>query len=83
MFLLIAGRVGTKTPGQCRSHHQKMMKFSGSVENVVQRFSEYFEGQEKEKAKEFPPQIEPLFVLKTGSSVTANEEPSRDDLRST
>ena len=38
VFVLISERVKTKTPDQCRSHHQKMMKHSKSIKNIIKRF---------------------------------------------
>lgn len=33
--------MASKTPKQCRTHHQKMMIKFGKVENIIAKFSKY------------------------------------------
>ena len=35
VFHLISGYVRTKTPNQCRSHHQKMMYRYGNLQEII------------------------------------------------
>lgn len=37
----------SKTPKQCRTHHQKMMIKFGKVENIIEKFSMYKNKEEK------------------------------------
>lgn len=47
--------LGTKTANQCKSHHQKMMEYCGSHENIITKYLVF----DFERLNYFnPPQIE-------------------------
>ena len=47
--MLISEMVKTKTPDQCRSHHQKMLKHSGTIQKIINRFSKIRSGPKKNR----------------------------------
>ena len=35
VFKRLSKTVGTRDPGQCKSHHQKMLKMYGKLKNII------------------------------------------------
>jgi hypothetical protein len=40
VFMLMAENILTRTSDQCRSHHQKMINYHGSVDKILEYYAE-------------------------------------------
>ena len=56
IFILMSQEVKTRSADQCRSHHQKIMKYHHTIDGAIKYFSEKLalemkEGNEREENK--------------------------------
>lgn len=49
VFLKMSKLVKTRTPDQCRSHHQKILKYHHSLQHIILTYKRRFEQQDARK----------------------------------
>ena len=79
VFVLISERIKTKTPDQCRSHHQKMMKHSKSIKNIIKRFLKTPKVEKKPKKVEEEPQSETFDLTPESSKINTERDTFEED----